>query len=89
MKKIFTIFMLAIGISFSLVAQNSLNTTLIGHWGYGPCKAVAESGNYTYIGGGCTLLVIDKTIPANPQKIGELFLSCFINQKNSSGLAPG
>jgi hypothetical protein len=26
--------------------QNSLNTTLIGHWGYGPCIAVAESGNY-------------------------------------------
>ena len=85
MKKIFTIIMLVMGISFSLVAQNSLNTTLIGHWGYGPCYTVAESGNYAYMGSGCMLLALDKTIPSTPQKIGELSLPDVINDIKISG----
>jgi len=85
MKKIFTIFILAIGISFSLVAQNSLNTTFVGQWGYGACAAVAESGDYVYVNSGNMLLVIDKTIPSTPQKISELFLPSSIMDIQVSG----
>jgi hypothetical protein len=74
MKKILTICILAIVIPFSPSAQNALNATLTGHWGYGPCKAVDISGNYSLIGSGCMLLVIDVTTPAVPFKTAELLL---------------
>jgi len=65
--------MIAMSMSFSLKSQN-LNTALLGHWGYGNCGAVAEYGNYAYLGMGNVLVAIDKTNAAFPFNAGELFL---------------
>ncbi len=73
MKAKFTFLALTIIVNIYGIAQN-LNTTLIGHWGYGPCYTVSESGNYAFIGSGCMLLVIDKTNPGVPVKVGDLLL---------------
>ena len=72
MKKIFTIIIMAMGISFSLVAQNSLNTTLIGHYDT-PNYAfeVAISGNYAYVADfQAGLRIIDISNPASPHEVG-------------------
>jgi len=71
-KKIFTIFILAIGISFSLVAQNSLNITLIGHYDAPDTpEEIAIRGNYAYIADyGAGLRIVDISNPASPQEVG-------------------
>ncbi len=55
-------------------AQNSWNTSLVGHWGYGPCIAVSASGNYALAGSGLVLLALDISNPSIPIKVGEVLL---------------
>ena len=74
MKKCIISLILSLGFITSLFAQSSLNTTFVGHWGYGTCDAVAVSGNCAFVGKGYMFLVIDKTDLTNPVKIGELSL---------------
>jgi len=74
MKKLASFFIILLSFSFQLAAQSSLNTTSVGHWGYGTCNAVADSGNYVFISKGYMFLVIDKTDLTNPEKVGELSL---------------
>ncbi|MCU0370906.1 MAG: hypothetical protein MUC31_05780, partial [Bacteroidales bacterium] len=66
-------------------SQNSMNTTLIGQWGYGPCNTVAVNGNYAYIGSGCMLVILDISDPSSPQKLGALALPDILQELTISG----
>ena len=74
MKTTFTILILVILLSICSYAQNQ-NTTLIGHWGYGPCYTSEVVNDLVYMGSGCMFLVIDISNPSQPEKIGELLLA--------------
>ena len=75
MKKETLLLMTGLVLMFcTATAQNSWNTTLIGHWGYGPCWTAAIDGSYAFIGSGCMLIVLDVNNPNAPVKAGELIM---------------
>ncbi len=47
---------------------------LLGLWPYGPASVVAVSGTTAYVGSGPALLVVDVSVPASPQLLGEVTL---------------
>jgi hypothetical protein len=47
---------------------------LLGLWPYGPAYEVAVAGSTAYVGSGPTLLVVDVSVPASPQLLGEVTL---------------
>lgn len=53
---------------------NDTVLTKIGHWAWGPCRAVAAEGNYAYIGNGPTFQVLDFSSPSSPEIIAEYYL---------------
>ncbi len=53
-------------------AQTNVNTTLIGKWGEGGCRAVAGEGSYAYYGHGSIIDVVDIGNPDSPVRIGSL-----------------
>lgn len=64
-----------IGMNQSHVSEpNDSILTKIGHWAWGPCRAVDAQGNYAYVGNGPTFQVLDFSIPSSPQIIAEYYL---------------
>ena len=59
-------------------AQNQLNTTLVGNWGYGDMHAVAKEGSFVYVGSGSMFCIVDVSDSLNPVRKGKLFLNDFI-----------
>lgn len=61
--------LLPFGKSFQVCAQsiqsiqNNKNVSLVGRWTVGPCKTVAVSGNYAYIGYAGFLDILDISNP--------------------------
>ncbi|MFQ6606886.1 MAG: hypothetical protein ACE5DP_04480 [Fidelibacterota bacterium] len=53
---------------------NDSNTTLIGRWANGPCRAVDVSGNIAYFGNGGYLEIVDISDPANPNELGKVLI---------------
>ena len=58
-------------LSAGVGAADEVNVTLAGHFG-GTTEAVAVSGNYTYIGQGQDLVVLDTSNPATPSELSRL-----------------
>ena len=56
-----------------------------GRFPNGPSRCVAVQSNYAYFSSGATLIVADISIPANPIKVGELFLGDLIKGVTVSG----
>jgi hypothetical protein len=67
--------MIALSTAF---AQNQINTTLVGNWGYGDMHAVAKEGSFVYVGSGSMFCVVDVSDSLNPVRKGKLFLNDFI-----------
>ena len=61
------------------------NTTLIGRWANGPCKAVDVSGNIAYFGNGGYLEVVDISNPANPNELGKVLIPSAVSGVAVSG----
>jgi len=56
-------------------ALNNENVRLEGRWAYGPCLAVAVSGDTAYFGNGAYLEIVDFMNPTNPQELGKILVS--------------
>ncbi|MBI4535321.1 MAG: hypothetical protein HY708_03520, partial [Ignavibacteriae bacterium] len=56
-------------------ARGDTGLTLLGRWAWGPCQAVAVSGNYAYIGNGSIFQVLDISIDTIPRVIAEYLTS--------------
>lgn len=70
-------FMIVMSTAF---AQNQLNTTLVGNWGYGDMNAVAKEGSFVYVGSGSMFCVADVSDSLNPVRKGKLFLNDNISE---------
>ena len=69
----FTIFYLA-----SAFGQDSLNTTRIGVWPYGPGNAVATHEDNVFLSYGRAIRIYEYTLPEQPQLLGEVFMEDMI-----------
>ena len=58
--------------SYNLGTGDSLNTTLMGRWPYGPCYANVVIGNIAYFGNGGIFELADISDPTNPLEISNV-----------------
>jgi hypothetical protein len=85
MKNMFLVLVLNLGLALGAFSQNPPNTTLISHWGYGPCWAVTINSDYAFMGSGCVFMIMDYSNPATLEKVGELLLPDNIKSIKISG----
>ena len=78
MKNIVLVFIIVLGSSFSLSAQDSFNTSLAGRWGLNNCHSMAVIGNYAYTNSGRRFMIMDVSVPSSPVVKGEITLNYHI-----------
>jgi len=58
--------------AFSGTKSDSLNVRCVGRWLYGPAYAVVVQGDYTYLGSGGGIYILDISDPTSPTKVAEI-----------------
>jgi len=69
---VFILLILTYFTSQNLLAQDSQNVTLVGHWANGVCEAVAARNDTAYLGNGGTFQIVDFTDPYQPILLGQV-----------------
>ena len=88
MKKIYSFYFPLVIILFilqALYAQDSQNTTLLGHWADGKCRAIDVEGAKAYFGNGGNLMISDISDPSNPVEVGKIVLPSLVKDVAVSG----
>jgi len=74
MKKNYLILISFFALLTTLFSQVRTNTTLLGQWSGGRCRAVYAENDIAYFGSGDTLKIVDFTIPSEPAELGSIIL---------------